>query len=158
MHKMNNTFLLLIFLSQQLLQAQTRPKLIRNRTYPLGIGNTWQYCTYDYLNGQYTWIYGWTEKVIGDTVMSNLKRYSVIKSDKRIVKNIFVSQELNKVYQYINSRDSLLYDYEKRAGDTLLFIPSLIMIRYCKLFQMSGLIIISVKVGMYGLIICILLK
>jgi hypothetical protein len=121
---MNNTFLLLIFLSQQLLQAQTRPKIDSViGTYPLGIGNTWQYCTYDYLNGQYTWIYGWTEKVIGDTVMSNLKRYSVIKSDKRIVKNIFVSQELNKVYQYINSRDSLLYDYEKRAGDTLLFIP-----------------------------------
>ena len=95
-------------------------------TYPLAKGNLWQYWDYDYQNGQWFWIYGWTEKVIGDTLMPNGETYAVISSDRvgaeGVVKPYFLRQEGPMVilgYNQISpDSDYVLYDFSRTVGDT----------------------------------------
>jgi len=91
--------------------------------YPLQVGNLWQYWTYDYLNGQTTLIYGWTEKVISDTIISGGQKYYTINSDQPLSKPVYRKQDLNKVYQWKNGKDSLIYDFSKNRGDTIRIQP-----------------------------------
>ncbi len=108
----------------QFLQTQTKQVTDSLAgVYPLQVGNVWQYWTYDYLNGQYTWIYGWTEKVIGDTIMSSAQKYFLISSDKKFTKIFFLRQEQNQVFQFTAGKDSLIYDYSKHKGDIFLIVP-----------------------------------
>jgi hypothetical protein len=92
-------------------------------TYPLQGGNLWQYWTYDYLNGQYTWLYGWTEKVVGDTTLANGKKYSKITSDQAFGSTHYYRQDSSKVFQLYLGQDSLIYDFSKKMGDTILVRP-----------------------------------
>ncbi len=99
------------------------PKIIDSSqvgVYPLQIGNLWQYWTYDYLNGQVTWRYGWTTKVIGDTLMPDGKTYSILKSDGGYGINAPLLQEDNKV---ISPGDNIFYNFTKTTGDTIQIIP-----------------------------------
>jgi hypothetical protein len=89
--------------------------------YPLQIGNVWQYWTYDYLNEQYTWIYGWTTKIVGDTLMPDGKVYSVLKSDGGYGENGLLRQDGNKVVSYSTDSNlpNVVYDFSKTIGDTI---------------------------------------
>lgn len=96
--------------------------------YPLQVGNLWQYWTYDYFNGQFTWYNEWTTKVVGDTLMPNGKTYFVLKADRMghdlIFSNSLYRQEGSKVFAYNNDLDSeiTVYDFAKTTGDTLEFL------------------------------------
>ena len=94
-------------------------------TYPLQVGNLWQYWTYDYLNGQYTWVYGWTTRVTGDTLMPDGKIYVVIKSDGGQGMNGLILQEDSKVLSYTPTLygTKVLYDFSKLMGDTMFVYP-----------------------------------
>ena len=116
------SILYLLFSLLTILDAQQKTPTDSIATYPLQVGNLWQYWTYDYLNGQYTWIYGWTERVVGDTSMSNGQKYAIIKSDKPLTKILFLRQDINKVFQFNNGKDSLIYDFNKHKGDTILVL------------------------------------
>ena len=95
-------------------------------TYPLAKGNLWQYWDYDYQNGQWFWIYGWTEKIEGDTLMPNGKTYAVVSSDWHgvgAVRQYYMWQEGPLVIvrhdQISPDSDYVLYDFSKTVGDTM---------------------------------------
>jgi len=94
-------------------------------TYPLQRGNLWQYWSWDYQNGQVSWTYGWTDRIVGDTIMPNGKNYALFQSDGAgsygWLNGSAVRQESSKVLIYVprNQSDSVLYDFSKSAGDTL---------------------------------------
>ncbi len=101
----------------------TFESLFAQGTYPLSKGNVWQFWDYDYLNGQVTWIYGWTTKVVGDTLMPDGKSYAVLFSDAGIPGARFMRQEGSKVYIGLGAShpDSsyVIYDFSKSQGDTV---------------------------------------
>jgi len=72
----------------------------------------------DYQNGQFFYIYGWTEWVERDTLMPNGKKYSVIVSDGH--GGGLFRQENNKVVNYrLADSDYVRYDFSKTVGDTI---------------------------------------
>jgi len=96
--------------------------------YPLQKGNIWQYWTWNFLNGQYTYTYGWTDSVTADTLLSNGKVYALFKSDEVGPFNrngSMMRQDSTRVFLYRPSfsSDSLLYDFGKSTGDTLWIEP-----------------------------------
>jgi len=97
--------------------------LFAQPTYPLAKGNVWQFWDYDFLNGQVTWIYGWTTKVVGDTLLSDGKSYAILFSDAWKPGVSFMRQEGSKVFigLGISHPDSsyVLYDFSKTVGDTM---------------------------------------
>lgn len=119
----------------QLLHTQTKQSadsLVG--VYPLQVGNVWQYWTYDYLNGQYTWIYGWTERVERDSLMPNGKTYSVIVSDGSTGG---IRRQLGtKVVSYFNQdSDMIRYDFSKTVGDTIWFLKVGMDTLFCSIWS-----------------------
>ena len=88
--------------------------------YPLQVGNTWQY------RDSYDSTYGWTDKIIKDTVLSNGYTYAVIINES--LTNGYIRQEGSKVYYYnryfmgdsgYQYKEELYYDFSKTTGDTV---------------------------------------
>lgn len=101
--------------------------------YPLHVGNLWQYWTYDFLNGQTTWTYGWTERVDRDTLMPNGKTYSIIVSDGSTGG---IRRQLGtKVVSYFNQdSDMVRYDFSKTVGDTIWFLKAGMDTLFCSIW------------------------
>lgn len=112
--------LFLLFTSLTVLDAQQKTPTDSIATYPLQVGNVWQYYTYDYLNGVYTWVYGWTEKITSDSTLPNGARYYKVATDRKFRTEYFIRQKDNSVFYLSKSgRDSLVYDFSKKVGDTI---------------------------------------
>ncbi len=91
-------------------------------TFPLAKGNLWQYWDHDFQNGEWFWIYAYTEKVIGDTLMPNGKTYAVVENDfPGSTGQGYLRQEDTRVVSFdpSDSSDYLLYDFSKTVGDTI---------------------------------------
>jgi len=115
-------YLLVYFIISFPLQAQN--------IFPLEVGNTWQYKTKIFRNGQPYYVYGWTEWVDRDTIMPNGKKYAFIKKDNGGTK--ILRQDGSKILSFFNSdSDQVKYDFSKTSGDTIGFIPSLTDTQYC---------------------------
>jgi hypothetical protein len=101
------------------------PGLSAQGVYPLQKGNLWEYWTWDYLNGQVSWTYGWTDKVVGDTLLPNGKLYAVMSSDGPgwygWLNEVLIRQDSLAIFMrgMDSSSDSLLYDFGRTTGDTL---------------------------------------
>jgi len=82
--------------------------------FPLQVGNVWQYQYVDPLNPMPL-----ESKIIGDTLLSNGKRYSIITG--YTLGTNFLRQEGSKVYAYdvTDSAEYILLDYAANLNDTL---------------------------------------
>ena len=83
--------------------------------FPLQKGNIWQYQSTDVINP----LPALEAKVVGDTVLRNGKRYSIVTG--WVFGAHFMRQELSKVYAYdpIDSAEYVLFDFAAHPGDTL---------------------------------------
>jgi len=83
--------------------------------YPLQIGNIWQYSSSDVMNPDMPL----ESKIIGDTLLSNGKQYSIITGCT--LGTNFLRQEGSKVYGFdrTDSAEYVLLDYVANSGDTL---------------------------------------
>jgi hypothetical protein len=88
--------------------------LFAQGTYPLQIGNVWQY------RDSYDLTYGFTTKAIKDTIMPNGLSYVVLHSDQEL-DALYFRQIGPKVYNYSTrfQHDELWYDFSKNIGDTI---------------------------------------
>jgi hypothetical protein len=75
--------------------------------HPLAQGNLWQYWDYDFLNGQITWIYGWTTRVVGDTIMPSGKTYAVLYSDRLGTGRYYLRQDGPRVIYGYNETNKV---------------------------------------------------
>lgn len=124
MKNIMNITLLLVFFATEAIHAQTMQTADSSLgVYPLQVGNLWQYWTYDYLNGQYIWIYGWSENIERDSILSNGLKYSLINSTQPLSKTIYLRQDSSKIFQYNNGKDSLIYNFKKHPIDTISIWP-----------------------------------
>jgi hypothetical protein len=100
--------------------AQNTPSIDSSYAlYPLQVGNLWQFYTYDFVNGQTIWEYGWTTKILGDTVMPDGKIYAIETSDYSVGAS-YLRQEGPRVIIYSGFYGQpVLYDFSKSIGDTL---------------------------------------
>ncbi len=83
--------------------------------YPLAVGNRWDYGQLLH-PGEFEYLY--SVYVIGDTTMANGETYAIFQST---VGNytFYQRQEGPRVFEFIDSSDSLLYDFSLDNGDTL---------------------------------------
>ena len=83
--------------------------------FPLQSGNLWQYKSTDVINP----LPSLEVKVVGDTVLGNGRRYSVVTG--YVFDSHFMRQELSKVFAYdlIDSAEYVLFDFAAHPGDTL---------------------------------------
>jgi hypothetical protein len=88
--------------------------------YPLQIGNKWDY---GYLDpppaGHFTYVYSLL--IARDTVMANGSTYAV---EESIYGTRFLRNQDSVLLQYVDSRDTVIYDYSYKDGDTALFVQS----------------------------------
>jgi hypothetical protein len=84
----------------------------QNAYYPLTKGNQWHY------EGLDAWDRVTTEK---DTLMANGTNYTLVNRTYSIV---YQRQEGNRVYELINNKDQLLFDFSRSAKDTVAFYLS----------------------------------
>jgi hypothetical protein len=90
-------------------------------TYPLQVGNVWQY------QDRWDSTYRFTTRAVADTLMPNGQHYTVLVSDHEL-DTLFFRQESSKVYNYAKHRitdstfwhgDELWYDFSKTYLDTV---------------------------------------
>ncbi|MER2510910.1 MAG: hypothetical protein ABTQ25_00560, partial [Nitrosomonas ureae] len=93
-------------------------------TYPLHIGNVWQY------RDSFDSTYGWTDKAVRDTTLSNGYTYRVVQADGGNDK--LFRQDGAKVYRYMHYRtsDTTYIDVEELWDDFLKTIGDTIEVRY----------------------------
>ena len=77
----------------------------------------------DYQNGQFFYIYGWTEWVDRDTLMPNGKKYSVIVSDGH-TGGLYRQEGTKVVNPGASDTEFVRYDFSKTIGDTIWSIPA----------------------------------
>lgn len=104
-----------------LLTIFSLPRLSAQGTYPLQIGNVWQY------RDSYDSTYGWTHKAVKDTIMPNGFTYTMIIAND--AKNgSFHRQNGSNVFYYgryptsdttYQDYEELWYDFSKTSGDTV---------------------------------------
>jgi Secretion system C-terminal sorting domain len=86
-------------------------------TYPLQIGNRWDYGT---MIGPNQWSRYYTARIVDDTVMPNGHTYFVESSDKDGGQHFrYLRQDGAFVYSYAASNESVLYDFSRQDGDTI---------------------------------------
>lgn len=103
---------LIIFLPPTLSHAQGH--------YPLSMGNNWQYI----LAGESSSI--WTRTIVADSTMPNGKTYSTVLTGwyhNTPNPPIFLREDPNRVYQYGNGYEYVIYDFSKNVGDTVSINP-----------------------------------
>ncbi len=94
--------------------------------FPLHVGNVWQYHTYDYVvGGGVKYTYGWTTKVIGDTVMPDGKKYSILQSDFDTTSLGLLRQEGPYVRSYFPDpyQRTVRFDFTTSLNDTVFLYP-----------------------------------
>ena len=103
------SILLLLFLSV----SQSKS----SGTYPLQIGNQWDYGE---PSGPVQWAYYYSLRIVDDTLMPNGKTYFVESSNKdgRSSKR-YLRQEGSIVYSYSSPDEIILYDFSRQNGDTI---------------------------------------
>ncbi|HLP80568.1 MAG TPA: T9SS type A sorting domain-containing protein [Nitrosomonas sp.] len=116
-------FLMMVCIAQ-LSFAQNAPLVDTSyAVYPLQSGNVWQYYTYDLIEGKIVWEYGWTTKILGDTIMPDGKSYAIVKSDYYYLPD-YERQEGPRVITYAGYYGQpILYDFSKSVGDTVYAVP-----------------------------------
>ena len=91
---------------------------ITQNTFPLQVGNKWQYWMTGYQNGQYFYTYGWTVWVDRDTLFPNGKTYAVLVSDGQHG-GILRQDGLRVVTPSTSDTERVNYDFSKTVGDTI---------------------------------------
>ncbi len=84
--------------------------------YPLQVGNQWDYGELNY-PGQFLYLY--SLKIVGDTTMSNGKKYAI---EKSIYGTEYLREEDSLLFLYKSTKDSAIYNYSFRNGDTALIV------------------------------------
>lgn len=116
----------IVFICVLFIQIGTAQSVDSSRGhYPLQVGNLWQYYTWDYLNGKIFYQYGWTQRVIRDTLMPDGKTYAVLQSDLPNANAGYWRQDgpLVQSYSPVYDQSHPLFDFSKCYGDTFFVYP-----------------------------------